>query len=125
MQKQEILPSTALICNTREFAFPHSLNSGTSQGSSRIVVCMDSRAVEGLTQRKIEDRRQTMTVLIAWGSLAVGIVLGAMWRSLCEKQSRHTTNIYDGSANLHRLNLEPQEWKMQRDQAPARQKRPA
>ena len=66
-----------------------------------------------------------MTVLIAWGALSVGIVLGAMWRSLCEKQSRHNTNIYDGSANLHRLNLEPQEWTTQRDQAPARQKRHA
>ena len=66
-----------------------------------------------------------MTVLIAWGSLSVGIVLGAMWRSLCEKQSRHNTNIYDGSANLHRLNLGQQEWKTQRDQAPARRKRPA
>jgi hypothetical protein len=29
-----------------------------------------------------------MTVLIAWASLSVGIVLGAAWRALCEKQSR-------------------------------------
>ena len=125
MQKQEILPSTEPIWSTREFVFPHSLNSGTSQSSSRILMCMDSRAAQDWKQRKIEDRRQPMTVLIAWGSLSVGIVLGAMWRSLCEKQSRHNTNIYDGSANLHRLNLEQQEWKMQRDQAPATRKRPA
>ena len=41
-----------------------------------------------------------MTVLIAWGSLSVGIVMGAVWRSLCEKQSSHDTNLYDGSANM-------------------------
>jgi hypothetical protein len=29
-----------------------------------------------------------MTILIAWASLSVGIVLGAAWRALCEKQSR-------------------------------------
>lgn len=29
-----------------------------------------------------------MTVLIAWASLSVGIVLGAAWRALCERQSR-------------------------------------
>jgi hypothetical protein len=49
-----------------------------------------------------------MTVLIAWGSLSVGIVMGAMWRSLCEKQSRSHPDIGDGSLNLHRLSLEPQ-----------------
>jgi hypothetical protein len=86
---------------------------------------MDNRAAQDSKQREMENRRQTMTVLIAWGSLSVGIVLGAMWKSLCEKQSRHNTNIYDGSANLHRLNQEPQGWKMQRDQALASQKRPA
>jgi hypothetical protein len=48
-----------------------------------------------------------MTVLIAWGSLSVGIVMGAMWRSLCEKQSRSHPDIGDGSLNLHRLSLEP------------------
>ena len=49
-----------------------------------------------------------MTVLIAWGSLSVGIVMGAMWRSLCEKQSRGNTHIGDGSLILHRLTVEPQ-----------------
>ena len=29
-----------------------------------------------------------MTVLIAWASLSVGIIMGALWRSLCETQSR-------------------------------------
>lgn len=29
-----------------------------------------------------------MTVLIAWASLSVGIVLGAAWRAMCERQSR-------------------------------------
>jgi hypothetical protein len=29
-----------------------------------------------------------MTVLIAWAALSVGIVMGAAWRALCEKQSR-------------------------------------
>jgi hypothetical protein len=48
-----------------------------------------------------------MTVLIAWGSLSVGIVIGAMWRSLCEKQSRGNTDIGDGSFLLHRLAEEP------------------
>ena len=49
-----------------------------------------------------------MTVLIAWGSLSVGIVIGAMWRSLCEKQSRSDLVIEDASLPLHRLTLEPQ-----------------
>lgn len=49
-----------------------------------------------------------MTVLIAWGSLSVGIVIGAMWRSLCEKQSRSKTNLHDGSLILHRLTMETQ-----------------
>jgi hypothetical protein len=49
-----------------------------------------------------------MTILIAWGSLSLGIVMGAMWRSLCEKQSRSSADIHDGSVNLHRLSLEPQ-----------------
>ncbi len=47
-----------------------------------------------------------MTVLIAWASLAVGIVIGATWRSLCEKQSRRNTSLADGSMMLHRLNAE-------------------
>jgi hypothetical protein len=29
-----------------------------------------------------------MTILIAWGALSVGIVMGALWKSLCEKQYR-------------------------------------
>ena len=66
-----------------------------------------------------------MTVLIAWGSLSVGIVIGAMWRSLCEKQSRKNTNIYDGSANWHRMDLNPQGWQAQHDQVPQTQKRSA
>ncbi|HEY2001460.1 MAG TPA: hypothetical protein VGG80_04020 [Acidobacteriaceae bacterium] len=49
-----------------------------------------------------------MTILIAWGALSVGIVMGAMWRSLFEKQSRSHPDIGDGSLNLHRLILEPQ-----------------
>ena len=49
-----------------------------------------------------------MTILIAWGALSVGIVMGAMWRSLFEKQSRSHPDIGDGSLNLHRLTLEPQ-----------------
>ncbi len=44
-----------------------------------------------------------MTVLIAWTSLAIGIVIGAAWRSLCEKQSRRNTSLADGSMMLHRL----------------------
>ncbi len=49
-----------------------------------------------------------MTVLIAWGSLSIGVVIGAMWRSLCEKQSRSGLGIEDGSLPLHHLNREPQ-----------------
>ncbi|MFL6426948.1 MAG: hypothetical protein ACJ71S_01805 [Acidobacteriaceae bacterium] len=52
-----------------------------------------------------------MTVLIAWASLSVGIVMGAMWRSLCEKQSRSDT-IGDGSLDWHRLGLEQQQWQV-------------
>ena len=66
-----------------------------------------------------------MTVLIAWGSLSVGIVMGAVWRSLCEKQSSHNTNLYDHNANWHRLDLERQRWATQRGQTPARQARRA
>ena len=66
-----------------------------------------------------------MTVLIAWGSLSVGIVMGAVWRSLCEKQSSRNTNLYDGSANWHRLDLEPQRWANQRGQIQDRQPRRA
>ena len=66
-----------------------------------------------------------MTVLIAWGSLSVGIVMGAVWRSLCEKQSSHNTNLYDHTPNWHRLDLERQRWATQRGQTPARQARRA
>jgi hypothetical protein len=66
-----------------------------------------------------------MTVLIAWGSLSIGIVIGAMWRSLCEKQSRRVTNLYDGSVNWHRLDLQPQEWQAQHRSEAGTQKRTA
>jgi hypothetical protein len=66
-----------------------------------------------------------MTVLIAWGSLSIGIVIGAMWRSLCEKQSRRGTNLYDGSVNWHRLDLQPQEWQAQHRSEAGTQKRTA
>jgi hypothetical protein len=64
-----------------------------------------------------------MTVLIAWTSLAIGIVIGAAWRSLCEKQSRRNTNLADGSMMLHRLNA--MNWHRQPDRAEARKQRPA
>ena len=57
-----------------------------------------------------------MTVLIAWASLSVGIVMGAAWRSLCEKQSRRHTSLVDGSMMLHRLNLQPQHQQRRTDQ---------
>ena len=66
-----------------------------------------------------------MTVLIAWASLAVGIVIGATWRSLCEKQSRRNTSLADGSMTLHRLNAGLGNWRGQPDRAEARKQRPA
>jgi hypothetical protein len=66
-----------------------------------------------------------MTVLIAWGSLSIGIVIGAMWNSLCEKQSRRHTNIYDGSVNLHRLDPMLQGWQAQPSRVAGTQKRSA
>ena len=48
-----------------------------------------------------------MTVLIAWGALSIGVVIGAMWRSICEKQSKDIPKIGDGLGNLIRLNAEP------------------
>ena len=66
-----------------------------------------------------------MTALIAWGSLSIGIVIGAVWRSLCEKQSRRYTNIYDGSANWHRLDLKPQAWSAEQGRVAGTQKRSA
>ncbi len=66
-----------------------------------------------------------MTVLIAWASLAVGIVIGATWRSLCEKQSRRRTSLADGSIMLHRLNPELGNWHRQPDRAEAQKQRSA
>lgn len=60
-----------------------------------------------------------MTILIAWVSLSVGIVMGAMWRSLCERQSRSHADIGDGSVNLHRLTLTPQHHQERQQQRPA------
>lgn len=66
-----------------------------------------------------------MTVLIAWGSLSVGIVIGAMWRSLCENQSGHnSTDIVDGSLNLQRFISKPDPWPSQHSRVEGR-KRPA
>ena len=48
-----------------------------------------------------------MTVLIAWGALSIGIVIGAMWRSICENQSKDIPEIGDGIRNVIRLNAEP------------------
>jgi hypothetical protein len=63
-----------------------------------------------------------MTILIAWLSLSVGIVMGAGWKALCEKQSRRHTNIADGSMMLHRLHLEPRSWHRPIDRAQAKQR---
>jgi hypothetical protein len=63
-----------------------------------------------------------MTVLIAWASLSVGIVIGAMWRSLCEKQSRRNTGIEDGSVILHRLSAEPDRWQRQHSRVEGRER---
>jgi hypothetical protein len=48
-----------------------------------------------------------MTVLIAWGALSVGIVIGAMWRSICEKQSKDIPDIGDDIGKVIRLSAEP------------------
>lgn len=66
-----------------------------------------------------------MTVLIAWASLAVGIVIGAAWRSLCEKQSRRNTSLADGGMMLHRLDAGAGNWHRQPDEMEARKQRPA
>jgi hypothetical protein len=63
-----------------------------------------------------------MTVLIAWASLSVGIVIGAMWRSLCEKQLRRNTNIEDGSVILHHLGAEPDQWQREPCRVEGRQR---
>jgi hypothetical protein len=41
-----------------------------------------------------------MTILIAWGALSVGIVIGAMWRSICENQSKDIPEIGDGNQDV-------------------------
>ena len=64
----------------------------------------------------------TVTVLIAWASLSVGIVMGAAWRSLCEKQSRRNTSLEDGSMMLHQLHLEQRSWYRQLERADAKHK---
>ena len=56
-----------------------------------------------------------MTFLIAWGSLSTGIVMGALWRSLCEKQSRSNTAIGDGSVILHSLSHRREQQQLPRD----------
>ena len=48
-----------------------------------------------------------MTVLIAWWALSIGVVIGAMWRSICENQSKDIPEIGDGIGNVIRLNAEP------------------
>lgn len=63
-----------------------------------------------------------MTFLVAWVSLSVGIVVGAAWRSLCEKQSRRNTNIADGSMMLERLHLKPRSWDPQINRAEAKRR---
>jgi len=49
-----------------------------------------------------------MTVLIAWASLSVGIVIGAMWKSLCERQS--LSNMPETNVKLHCLASELESW---------------
>jgi hypothetical protein len=48
-----------------------------------------------------------MTVLIAWGALSVGIVIGTMWRSICENQSKDIPGIGNGIGKVIRLGAEP------------------
>lgn len=66
-----------------------------------------------------------MTVLIAWASLSIGVVIGATWNALCEKQSRRHTSLADGSMMLDRLQLEPRSWHRRLDRAEAKRHRPA
>ena len=47
-----------------------------------------------------------MTVLIAWGALSIGVVIGAMWRSICEHQSKDIPEIGNGSGSLIRISAE-------------------
>jgi hypothetical protein len=47
-----------------------------------------------------------MTVLIAWGALSIGVVIGAMWRSICEHQSKDIPEIGNGIGNVIRLTAE-------------------
>ena len=48
-----------------------------------------------------------MTVLIAWGALSIGVVIGAMWRSICENQSKDIPEIGNSIGNVIRLSAEP------------------
>ena len=52
----------------------------------------------------------TITILIAWASLSIGIVIGAMWKSLCECQSQGRSDAEDGSMKLPRLRSGPDCW---------------
>jgi hypothetical protein len=45
-----------------------------------------------------------MIVLAAWISLSAGIVIGALWKSFCEQQSRRRTNL-DDNMDLHPLGI--------------------
>jgi hypothetical protein len=92
----------------------------SSTGPAAHLMYMQAPRDAASRAQRDENRRQTinMTVLIAWGSLSVGIVMGAMWRSLFEKQSRSHTDIGDGSVNFHRLTMEPQQHR-ERQQRPA------
>lgn len=66
-----------------------------------------------------------MTVLIAWASLSVGIVIGAAWKALCEKQSRRNTSLADGSMAIHRMHLDPRTWHQQLERVNAATRRQA
>jgi hypothetical protein len=66
----------------------------------------------------------TVTVLIAWAALSVGIVIGAAWRSLCEKQLRSDTSLPEGSTMPPPLPVTRRSWDCQLDRADAR-RRPA
>jgi hypothetical protein len=66
----------------------------------------------------------TMTILIAWASLSVGAVIGAMWKSLCETQSQPRPDI-DAIMKLPRLSSEPDNWRRARVQVAGGRKRSA
>jgi hypothetical protein len=52
----------------------------------------------------------TITILIAWASLSIGIVMGAMWKSLCECESQRGSDVDDGNMKLPRLSSRPDRW---------------